>query len=45
MLKQLELSVGPLAQHGSGERLHDLLDSYGCSSQLILRGTGYACDL
>jgi hypothetical protein len=39
MLQQLQLSVSPLAQDGSRERLHDLLDSDGSTSELILGGT------
>ena len=40
VLEQLELSVGPLAQHGRRERLHDLLDRDRRVGELILGGAG-----
>lgn len=38
VLQELELSVGPLAEDGRAERLHDLLDRDRRPSQLIFRG-------
>jgi len=39
MLQQLQLSVSPLAQNGSREGLHNLLDGDSGTSELILGGT------
>ena len=40
VLEKFELAIGTLAENRSAERLHDLLDRNGGTSQLILRGTG-----
>lgn len=39
MLQQFQLSVSPLAQNGSREGLHNLLDGDSGTSELILGGT------
>lgn len=39
VLQQLQLSISPLAQDGSREGLHDLLDGNGGTAELILGGT------
>ena len=36
MLEKLELAVSSLAEYGSAEGLHDLLDRDGGASQLVL---------
>lgn len=40
VLQQLQLPVGPLAQHRCRERLHDLLDGDGGVGELIFGRTG-----
>jgi hypothetical protein len=36
VLEQLELAICPLAKHGGGEGLHDLLDGDGSARELVL---------
>lgn len=39
VLEQLELAVGPLAEDGGAERLHDLLHGDRCARKLVFCGT------
>ena len=39
VFQKLQLTVCPLCQHGSAERLHDLLDCDRDTCKLVLRGT------
>lgn len=42
MLQKLQFTVCSLRQHGRAERLHDLLDSHGLASELVLGRTVYS---
>jgi hypothetical protein len=40
MLEQFEFSICALGEHRRAERLHDLFDGHGLSSELVFRRAG-----